>query len=455
MLLQFTVGNYRSFREKTTFSLVAEPKERGHENTLRNAQNAAGVNVLSLAALYGANASGKSNLLEAIYIFQQLVTKGVAPNEPIPVDRFLLGGGSFADTEPTFMEAYFVFGNEMYCYGLECDVRHIQHEWLRVGQEETSLFERYTDASGNVTVKNYAELARLSKTKQERIELIAEGTRENQPFLTQAVEQNVIRARDIVFRIQNSLIVVTLDARDSRAAITMDNTPDSVKRLGNFLKFADTGIDKVELQYEPFDLSQLPEEQRRKIEMELLYDEDSYITFMPRNELITIKKNKETGNTVLVRLRARHTDQTGANVALDWSSESDGTRRMTELWQILFMHMNEGVTFFIDEIERSLHPELIRYILEQWRVFAPLNGQLIFTTHNDNLLEDDLLRRDEVWFVSKDKTGASNIVSETQFKSVEGVTRQRAYLDGMYGGTPRIPSRGFYSVSRDFREDVK
>ena len=441
MLLQFTVGNYRSFREKTTFSLVAEPKERGHESSLLDAQKAAGVKAVSLGVLYGANASGKSNLLQAIQTLKRLAVRGVEPDEPIPVDRFLLGGKNTIEIPPTFLEAHFVIGNEMYCYGLECDVQRIRKEWLHVGQGETPLFDRRTESNGKVFVENYDELARRSETSSERLGFIAEGTRANHPFFAQASRQNVGEIDAIRGWF---LFGLNMQSEIRPPVERVSISEDKIDQLGDFLRYADTGITKVAMQIDPLELESLSDSLRRNVEQWIQTSSRLTLRIPIMGRMTSLRYDSESGEVYTSHLRAAHTNELGTETFFDWSSESDGTRRMTELWQMLFAVATGGRTIILDEMERSLHPELMRYLLQQWRKYAPPNTQLIFTTHNDNLLEDDFLRRDEVWFVSKDKTGTSRMVSEVQFKPIEGVTRQRAYLDGMYGGVPKIAERYFH-----------
>lgn len=406
--------------------------------------------MVSLGVIYGANASGKSNLLRAINLLRRLVVDGVDPDSPIPVDRFLLSGTRLSDSEPTFLEIYFIKNNEMFCYGIECDVRFIWHEWLRSGKEDIPIFERRTNADGVVVVDNYDQLAERSEIKPERIQLVAEGTRPNKPFLTQANEQNVTFLRSIYSWMDASLSVrLTPTVNVNNAFETRSYEGEMLENLGDFLRKADTGIERVEVQEDPLDVDQLDDHDRNRIEKWLQDDDSANLTTFIGGRRVTVKRDAATGNVYRSRLRAIHSDSNDKGTALDWANESDGTRRMAELWQMIFISPKRGLTLFIDEMERSLHPELVRFLVEQWRVTPPPNSQLIFTTHNDNFLEDDLLRRDEVWFVSKNRGGASRMVSEVQFKLVEGVTRQRAYLDGMYGGVPNISDRRFHFVDRN------
>ena len=467
MLLQFTVGNYRSFRDRVTFSLMAEPQERSHSNSFVQVPfGTIYTKALSLAVLYGANASGKSNFLQAISVVQNLIAWGVRPNEPIYVEPFTLDSNT--KNNPSFFEIYFSIGNTLYSYGFECDIFTIHKEWLRTGAEDRVLFTRISE--GNIAkVEVNPELIHLSQTSSARWDFIAEGTKPNQLFLAQAVEQNVFYLSKITSWFRNNVYVHWPNSRHAASLIGLQDQ-STLNRLGEFLKSADTGIERLELLEEDFNLSQLPDHERRNAEFEMRNLGGAYFTVVLNGDPITLKLDIETNKVSRLRLQAVHTGTDKKGIPLDWSTESDGTRRIAELWQMIFMY-NGGLlgdaAIFIDEIERSLHPELVRFIIEEWRnqftsqkslsrpgeltnLFEKkIEKQLIFTTHNDNFLEDDLLRRDEVWFVEKDKTGATHMTSEIEYKPAEGVTRQRAYLDGMYGGTPRIPGRRFHWVSRE------
>jgi hypothetical protein len=224
----------------------------------------------------------------------------------------------------------------------------------------------------------------------------------------------------------------------------MDYDDSDVTALGDFLRAADTGIVKVELLDEPFDLALLSDRSRREVEASLFEDGQSHATVRVYGEPVTIKADPTTNTIRQLRLLATHRGPNGTLRQMEWSTESDGTKWLAELWQMIFMHRSTDMTLCIDEIERSLHPELMRFLIVQWRDAPRAKSQLIFSTHNDNFLEDDLLRRDEVWFVEKDVSGRTRMLSEAEFVPIDGVTRQRAYLDGMYGATPRISDRRFY-----------
>jgi uncharacterized protein len=456
MLLQFTVGNYRSFRERVTFSLVAEPREVGHEGSLTSVRDndPTAPKALSLAALYGANASGKSNLLRAIDFLRRLVVDGTRPQDVIPVDRFLLDGQT--EIKPSFFEVHFFWQGEVFAYGLECDVNTVYKEWLRTSLEDTLLYERVTEGEQTRLIQTQLLLNRTS-ISPERLQFIAEGVRTNQTFLIQAADQAPGFLRAIWVWFLTGLSLAWPDLHDDNGLMELDISESRLKALGEFLLAADTGIKRVELVEEDFNLTQLQDEVRRDVESSFISGNLTHVSWFLNNERFTLKRDLVSGKVKRLRLRGIHSGKGGKDVPMDWTAESDGTRRMAELWQLIFIERGSqvrsmpgiiGRSIFVDELERSLHPELSRFLLQQWRNHPSPNTQLIFTTHNDNLLEDDLLRRDEVWFVEKDREGGSRLTSEVEYKPIPGVTRQRAYLDGMYGGTPRIMGRRFHWQDR-------
>ncbi len=174
MLIQFTVGNFLSFKEKTTFSMVASPDEPGH--TDRVVKLTDDLSVLRIAAIYGANASGKSNLLKAMAFAQNLIVNGTRPIDEIPQKPFLLDD-DFVNND-SFFEFIFSFNKKIFCYGFTCNKKQIQSEWLKDAISEKTYFER------SISKINLSDnLIEYLNIKRERLEFITEDTRSNQLFL--------------------------------------------------------------------------------------------------------------------------------------------------------------------------------------------------------------------------------------------------------------------------------
>lgn len=402
MLVQFTVGNFLSFREKTTFSMVASPDEPGHEDRLVTVSES--LRLLRVAAIYGSNASGKSNLLKAMDWAQQLILEGTRAAQPIPTEPFLLDTESAE--QPSHFEFIYYWENQLLCYGFTCNKTSIVTEWLRHADTDTTIFHRTTH--NDVTHVEFSkESLESANVTRERLEFIREGTRPNQLFLTEAVDRNVVSLSKLTdwFRF-NPAIIVSRPARLDGFFVTLKNNPERRNSLGEFLKTADTGINEIEIHE----------------------DEEKVLS-----------------------LRARH----GKNhILLPPEAESDGTRRLIDLWLSTLIFPKFDKTTVLDELDRSLHPELTRFFLQEWMGKAPPQSQLIFTTHNDNLLEDDLLRRDEVWLMTKKREGASELSSLVEYKIQPKTDVQKAYLHGWFDGIPRLGTRRFYHTIRENSDDA-
>lgn len=396
MLVQFTVGNFLSFREKTTFSMVASPEEPGHEDRLIAVNE--NLRLLRVAAIYGANASGKSNLLKAMAFAQQLILHGTQLGDSIPRKPFLLDPAM--QEEPSQFEFIFLIENHPICYGFTCDDNIILQEWLKNPLSEETIFERKTDGSETSIPLNLTNALFLG-TSPERLEFIREGTRSNQLFLTETAERNVSYPSEIIEWFQFHMAIMLGDIRFVEQHY-QKLTHEYLERLGTFLQKADTGIQAIDL-----------------------------------------FKNLASGTIAL------HTIHGKDSVSFPPELESEGTKRLINLWLLAFSSFH--MTLALDEIDQSLHPELFRYFIGHWLEKAEDRSQLIFTTHNDNLLEDDLLRRDEVWFVTKNREGASELASLVEYKIAPGTNVQRAYLVGMFNGTPKFGIRKFYHT---YREEV-
>jgi len=404
MLVQFTVGNFLSFREKTTFSMVASPDEPGHEDRVITVSD--NLRLLRIAAIYGANASGKSNLLKAMEFASALVIEGTRGTKPILTQPFCLAPATLA--QPSHFEFIYYWKQKLFCFGFTCDTQRIHSEWFRDASTDESYFERIGDSltfAPNIEALLNSD-EETPKTSRERLQFVSEGTRPNQLFLTEAVERNIQLFTQLAFwfQVNPALISAHLKRPDSLLTLLQRN-PERLQALGEFLKIADTGIEGV-----------------------TVHDEEESLS-----------------------LRAQHGQD---KILLRPESESEGTQRLMDLWLSTMLFPKFDKVLVLDEIDRSLHPELARFFLQEWGKQAPEQSQLIFTTHNDNLLEDDLLRRDEVWLVTKNREGASELTSLIEYKIAPNTNLQKAYLHGWFNGVPRLGPRRFYHTIREEENDA-
>ena len=441
MLLQFAIENFACFSDEVLFSLVASSDEE-HPDHLVPTETGRKPNILRTAALYGANAHGKTKLIEALRFAQSLVVKGTKSGQPIRVSPFRLDPKRLE--QPSRFDFVIDYQDIEYSYGFEVDSERVHEEWLyaRPNVREVKYFERITDAEGKVTVDPGPSLAGRSKKEQQFLEFVAKGTRPNQLFLTEAVDRNVEKLQPLFQWFSEVLTIIAATARVQPLEVRANKEVDFMKFIGEFLNKAGTGIEGIETVKEELDYDKhmpgIPEDLRDKIEEDI--QEGAIITLMSEEGASFSICAGETGKPVLVRLKTLHVGRDGLRVRFDFEEESAGTQRLMDILPILADVQVREKVYVIDELDRKLHPLLSRLFVESYlkQRDRPQRGQLIFTTHDTHLLDLDLLRRDEIWFLQKEQDGASKLYSLSDLKVRSDLKIEKGYLNGRFGGIPFI-----------------
>ncbi|MBD2578867.1 ATP/GTP-binding protein [Oscillatoria sp. FACHB-1406] len=446
MLVQVTIENLLSFKEETTFSLRGVRRDEHHTNHLAIDAAGKGISVLPISAIYGANAAGKSNLIEAIGFAQDLIVEGTRSDRLIPIAPFKLSNDRLS---PSKIEFKFTHQGFLYSYGFKLNRERIFEEWLDAtslagNKREKLVFERTTSEDKETEVEFGTILRGRSKKQAQFLEFVAQGTRPNQLFLTEAVERNVEKLIPVIDWFRNSLTIVPADSKFRGLELGVLNSKEFTHFLNEFLKLADTGIasigtEEIELDFDRH-FPDIPNEIREDILQSFLRaDEDSLALIESNFVQYFIKKFKQN-QLKLIQLKTQHYDAKGNLVDFSLTEESEGTQRLIHLLPILFMFQEEDSekVVLLDELDRRLHPLLSRILIELTLKCREANNrnQLIFTTHDTNLLDLDLLRKDEIWFVEKDKRGESHLYSLAAFKNVEGLQIEKGYLNGRFGAIP-------------------
>lgn len=415
MLLQFTVENCLSFRDRTTLSMVAAAGSSGpavHTN--------GGDPLARVAAVYGPNASGKSNLVRALAMARRLIVDGTRPGQPIERTPFKLDHTKIG--APSRFEFDLRLGGTHWSYAFLVDEHAVHAERLvqvRDG-EEVVAFSRERNGDGDKV-----ELGTVFSTNDERrafLGFVAEGTRPNQLFLTELTERNAAEAHSISswFRADLHVVPPTLNER----AMAMDLIQRAQLRefSQEFLAAAGTGIQSIDLVVGAGSLDRAFE--RLKIHNRVV----DVASLLPEVDDL--------------RLGFVHSTRNG-NGRLLLPEESDGTRRLLELAPVVFAaRLADGPRLSIcDELDRSLHTLMTRHFLEAFLAAGHDRGtQLIFTTHDTNLLDANLLPREAIWFVEKDDGGGSSLYSLAEFKpeQLDALTNdlEKGYLNGRFGAVP-------------------
>lgn len=411
MLLQFSVGNFRSFGQTQVLSFVAskqKSRDRSLDDRVRRPVKG-GLHALTSAAVFGPNASGKSNLFKALHFFRVFVLDSARDGQaedPIQVVPFRLSP-ELAD-KPSNFEIVFEIDETRYRYGFEADQRRIRSEWLyRTEQRESLLFERDDDAFAGVKLMDLDELG--------------PRTRSNALFLSVAAQFNHPLATELVKWVRQMGFVEGL--RDSNlgytAALLADETEhaDAVRDL---LAGLDLSVSDVQVS-------------RRA-------DPDMPSGIKPR-----LYEHLFPHRAFQITTRHTQLDAEGnpvGEVDFELQDESDGTQKVFGLAGPLVDTLRRGGVMVVDEFDARLHPLLGRRILQLFNEpeSNPHGAQLLIMTHDTTTLDLDRMRRDQLWFVEKDLQGQSELYSLSEFRKPvrNDAAVQKAYLQGRYGATPRL-----------------
>ena len=410
MLIEFSVENFKSIRDEARLSLVASRGGEHRDTHLVSPALTGGVRVDPLvrsATIYGANAAGKSNLVEALKVMQRIVIASSTDLDELPITPFRFD--SACEAEATTFEVMCIADGVRYQYGFKATREVVTDEWLFAwprGRVQT-WFERSSESW------KFGE--KLTGDK----EVWRRATRQNALYLTTAVSLNSSQLGPLHNWFKKILHVAS--SRGWNNAFSMTWCRDERRReIVDFLNVADLAIADVRVVDEEFE----PERLRKSI--------DSGI----RDQLI----EKFTG-TKIPELRLRHDIGTDPSNELKLTEESDGTRQIFALAGPWLDTLKNGHVIVYDELHASLHAALLRFLVEQFHdPQRNANGaQLIFTTHDTSILNQDVFRRDQIWFCERNEKQETRLFPLTDFSPRKGIENlERAYLAGRYGGLPFV-----------------
>lgn len=439
MLLQFSVSNFRSIRELQTLNLAASNYDKSlPENTLSpELPGLKGKRWLKGIALYGANASGKSTVLEAMEALSNWVGQSAKVTDPEEAISFItpFALDRSATEEPTAFGIVFVVDSVRFEYRVAATKSLVIHESLRAwpsGKEQT-WFERDWNA----------ETGRHDFTPEKSIGMprnrdIEQRTLRNMLYLSKAVAENRREVEPAFRWLVRQFKFLDLSTRPGfgfSSDITLrqveGNDEDLKRKILEVLRHADLGIlDALAIEKEPNKgvqkiFESLPQETQKR-----LRGSDGKFLRFSEPQLF-------------------HHGPANAKIALDWEKESAGTRRLFSLIGPWLDLLQNGYTVCIDELETSMHPIMVRELLKL--IFSESENtsgaQVIFTTHNPLLLDGSLLRRDQVWFTDKDNEGATHLYPLTDYQPRTEESLVRGYMAGRYGAVPFVPRGLLGSVS--------
>lgn len=433
MLIRFTAENYRSINEEVVFSLLPGKAQKNSNHIITHPK--LGIDALRIALLYGANASGKSNLVRAMEFAQEFIIDGTHPKATIPIQPFRLD--KTRSLQPSRFEFEFIANEQAYAYGFSVDRQRVHDEWLYLvnAKDETPLFERETTKQSKVKATfNPAQIP--DPTEQQFLQFVVRATRPNQLLLTSLIEANVQRFEAAYEWFYEKLRIIFPESKYVRMPLNVHKDQRFSQDLASFLGTMNTGIDEVCMERVDLGSLDVPTEFLIKKLNEVNQDKeeenaDKLLIFNSPlgRHLLFLNDLQEVEVYALNTRRFVH----GESVEFDIFEESDGTQRLFDLFPILYD--TESRVFVVDELERSLHPNLVRRFLQTFLATTHKN-QLVVTTHESTLLDLELLRRDEIWFAEKSPSGASSFYSLEEFKPRHDLDIRRGYLQGRFGAIP-------------------
>lgn len=393
MLLEFCVKNFLSIKDDLKLSFVATTlKESLSEPNDVIRISDMGLALVRSAVIYGANASGKTNVLKAIAFYKSFIMnsfKNGQAGESIDVENFRLNASTVQ--EPTTMEATFTVGEYLYRYGFEVGEKAVHAEWLyrRMNRKRSKEVEIFYREETGVTVHAKSPLMQdLVNRKM---------VRDNALLLSTAAQFNETTAVDILHWLNDTQVLFC--SEDDKMWLQAIRHLDDEKireRIVRFAKYADLGIENI------------TKIDNRIVSSHRQYDDEG----------------RETND-----------------VAFSFSgNESEGTIKYFSLAYPIIDALDNGKRLVVDELDSKLHPLLVRKIVTLFNSAEtnPKGAQLLFTTHDTFLLSAGLFRRDQVWFTQKDNFGATEAYSLAEYKVRSSSPFERDYLQGKFGATPII-----------------
>ncbi len=393
MLLEFCVKNFLSIKDDLKLSFVATTlKESLSEPNDVIRISDMGLALVRSAVIYGANASGKTNVLKAIAFYKSFIMnsfKNGQAGESIDVENFRLNASTVQ--EPTTMEATFTVGEYLYRYGFEVGEKAVHAEWLyrRMNRKRSKEVEIFYREETGVTVHAKSPLMQDLVNKK--------MVRDNALLLSTAAQFNETTAVDILHWLNDTQVLFcSEDDKMWLQAIRHLDDEKMRERIVRFAKYADLGIENI------------TKIGNRIVSSHRQYDDEG----------------RETND-----------------VAFSFSgNESEGTIKYFSLAYPIIDALDNGKRLVVDELDSKLHPLLVRKIVTLFNSAEtnPKGAQLLFTTHDTFLLSAGLFRRDQVWFTQKDNFGATEAYSLAEYKVRGSSPFERDYLQGKFGATPII-----------------
>ncbi|MBO1055249.1 MAG: ATP-binding protein [Dolichospermum sp. JUN01] len=425
MLVEFSVENYRSIQEKQTLSMVAADNETMLDSNTFPVPDNDDLRLVTSAAIYGPNASGKSNLLKAIQVLKNLVINSASrmqTGDKLPVEPFKLNRETAK--KPSSFEVIFIHQGIRYEYGVSLNRERVFEEWLIAYPNEVqqNWFSREYMPDNPKFEPNEGYKWSFGKGLKGEKKRIQRFVRSNSLFISHAAQNNHPQLTEVFDFFQDELKIIL--HIDTPFIVDDTNNEGYYNYMVKLLNEADIGIADLKIEIIPEtlndDMIHRIQQEMQKLGINAISKD---IPDFGRLDIITVHKMNDSDKTVEFEI----------------DEESDGTKRLFEIAGYWLYVLQNGEILIIDEIDRSLHPVLSKALIKMFNnpEINKNNAQLIFTTHDTTLLDGEIFRPDQIWFTEKDNS-MTKLYSLFDFRPRENESLQKGYLLGRYGAIPFI-----------------
>ena len=421
MLIEFSVSNFRSIKEEQTLSMSADSSTRKNGNTFVPPIEGNKLRLLNSAAIYGANASGKSNILKALNtLIAYIQTLNIDVDDNIPYyEPFELD--KLCSSQPSIFKITFIIEGIKYEYKIAFDSREVHEEQLDYypQKRQDNLFVR----KNNLFIRKNNEVKRGDSFEDKR--LFSSKALTKYPYLSKVAREEHEQMQKIYEYLKTYAFFVGNAPHMSSSFVhnvnqLLQEDQKLKTKLDKLIKIADTQIEKIELEENDVKF-EFPDEMPEGIK--------NFIISNNKYKVLAVHKTFLDG------------ESEGVTSFNFFQKESIGTIRLSELGALMLLILNRGHILVIDEIDNSLHPKLCKFLIKLFHhpLTNPRNAQLIFASHETTLLDKELLRKDQIWFTEKNKYGETQLFSAQDFDKVKGDEPfDLWYMQGKFGGQPNI-----------------
>lgn len=446
MLIRFSVENYLSFSAPVELSMSAGNVRRLPNHVIPKSRDT-DIPALKLALIYGANASGKSNLIRAMHDARKFILSGRRPEGGFKSNMFKLDP-SIKDAPATF-EFTVKSGEKYYEYGFSYAKNRVLAEWLKEVNRKTSktIYERAYNSDTEAYDFSYSKINFKTDEDEQFFSFTEKGTPDNRLFISECESRGIrknIPYLDSILEclswFRDKLLIIFPQSRFNGLEYAIQESTIAADIFTEILKKFDIGITGLKLRSINVDafLEKMPKDIKSRFLNDLRKTDGNTMTISNgRDERYLVSTDKD-GEIVAHKVSSVHEDNNGDPVDFDIADESDGTRRLLDIIPgILGLLVSDRVVV-IDELDNNMHPAITRSIVSSFlSETAGKESQLLITTHDASLLDQDVIRKDEVWFVEKNSVGASSIHSLEEFKEIRfDRDLNKGYLEGRFGGVP-------------------